>query len=214
MPRRPTLVLADDHPLMVEGLRSMLQPRFDIVATANTGAELLVLLQTLSPDGLLLDLSLPDQNGLELLPHITHLRPKLRILIVTMHLDRVLADAAFRAGAHGFIPKDSGIDELEIAVQAILDGRRYVSPRVPKHSHRMNLAARHLGLSRLTERQQEILRLIGDGKTTPQIAEILGLSERTVSFHRGNIRRILGIDSEWGLVRYAIMIEVGEDSAD
>ena len=199
---------------MVEGLRSMLQDRFEIIGVGYSGDELLELLRSSQPDGLLLDLSLPGRSGLELLPDITVLQPRLRILVVTMHVDRVLANAAIRAGAHGFIPKDSGIDELQVAINEVLAGRQYLSPRIPKQSHRVALGAKHLGLSRLTERQQEIVRLIGDGKTTTEISEMLGVSENTVTFHRVNIRKVLGISSEWGLVRYAIMVQIDTEETD
>ena len=92
----------------------------------------------------------------------------------------------------------------------MLAGRRYLSPRIPPITNKMSLGAAHIGLSRLTPRQHEILRLIGDGKTTIEIADALGLSARTVGFHRSNIRRALGIDSEAGLTRWAVLFRVGE----
>lgn len=211
--RRPRLVLADDHHLLVEGLRNMLSERFDVVGVAHDGDQLLRLLRRRAPDLLLLDLSLPGKNGLELLPEITARRPRLRVLVVTMHLDRVLAEASLMAGAHGFIPKDSSPGELFIAIAEVLGGRRYLSPRIPAFSRRTGLRARHVGLSQLTERQQDIVHMIGRGMSTARIADELGLSESTVSFHRGKIRKILGIDSDWGLVRYAIMVQMSDEPA-
>ena len=138
---RPTLVIGEDHHLMVEGLRTMLQDKFDIIGVGYSGEELLELLRTSDPDGLLLDLSLPGRNGLDLLPDITALRPRIRVLVVTMHSDRVLASAAIHAGAHGFIPKDSGIEELEVAINEVLAGRHYLSPNIPRQTHRVALGA-------------------------------------------------------------------------
>lgn len=210
---RPRLIIADDHPLLVEGLRTVLGAHFEVVAVAHSGTELLTLLPTTDADCLLLDLGLPGHNGLELMPDIRALRPDLRVLVVTMHLDRVLADAVLHAGAHGFVPKDSGMDELEDAIRTVLAGRRYLSARVPPITNRVGLGAIHAGLARLTPRQQEIIRLIGQGKTTAEIARLLGLGPRTVTFHRANIRKVLGIGSEWGLLRYAILMQVSEVEA-
>jgi DNA-binding NarL/FixJ family response regulator len=206
------LILADDHVLFVEGLQRMLEPRYEVTGVVYSGDELLAMLPSARADCLLLDLSLPGRSGLDLLPAVRELQPELRILIVTMHLDRVLAEASLAGGAQGFVPKDSGIEELEVAIDEVLAGRRYVSPHVPKLTHRVSLGAKHLGFARLTPRQQEIVRLIGLGKTTAEIAALLGLSPSTVTFHRHNIRTTLGIDSEWGLIRYAVLVQAGESA--
>ncbi len=207
---RPRLILADDHHLLVESLRSTLSKRFTVAAVAYDGDALLGLLPTTEAECLLLDLSLPGRNGLELIPAVRRLRPALKILIVTMHLDRSLADAAMQTGANGFVPKDSGLEELETAITAVLAGQRYLSPRLPPHTQSVGLAASHPAFSKLTPRQQEIVQLIGDGKTTADIASILGLSQRTVGFHRTNIRKTLGIDSELGLARQAVLFRMGQ----
>lgn len=207
---RARLILADDHHLLVEALRAMLAKSFSVVGVAHEGDALLALLKKTDADCLLLDLGMPGRNGLELLPDIRSLRPELKVLVVTMHLDRSLADAALQAGAHGFMPKDSGLEELETAIHEVLAGHRYLSPRVPPITNRMSLGAAHLGLAQLTPRQHEILSMIGDGKTTAEIAEALGLSARTVGFHRTNIRKALGIDSEAGLTRWAVLFRLGE----
>ena len=215
---RARIILTDDHPMLVEGLKTMLGRRFDVVGVAHSGQQLLDLLKTLDADCLLLDLGLPDRNGLDLIPDIRALRPQLRILIVTMHLDRVLADAVLHAGASGFIPKDSGQQELESAISAVLAGERYLSPRVPPITFSVGLGASNPALATLTPRQLEILGMIAQGKSTADIAAAVGVSESTITFHRANLRKKLGIDSEWGLVRFAILMEVGdaarrEDSA-
>lgn len=211
---RPRLIIADDHHLLVEGLRTLLRARFDVVGVAHGGDELLALLATTDADCLLLDLALPGHNGLDLMPDIRMLRPNLKVLVVTMHLDRVLADAVLHAGAQGFIPKDSGMDELEDAIRTVLAGRRYLSPRVPPITHRVALGAIHAGLARLTPRQQEIVRLIGQGKTTAEIAKLLGIGPSMVTLHRANSRKALGIDSEWGLVRWAILMQASVEDAE
>jgi len=133
---KPRLILVDDHRMIVGGLRSTLRATYDIVGVAFGGKELLALLKTRSADCLLLDLQLPDRLGLDLIPDVLALRPEMRILVVTMFLDRCIAEAALAAGAHGFIPKDAGRKELESAITDVLAGRRHVSPRLPRTSNR------------------------------------------------------------------------------
>lgn len=198
----------DDHRLVVQGLQQMLARRYDVVGVAYAGDELLQLLRRTPADVVLLDLSLPGRGGLELLPEILALRPGIRVLVVTMYVDRILADAAFAAGASGFVPKDAAMEELERALESVLAGERFLSERVPKASRRLGPDAMHASLARLTPRQQSILRLIGKGRTSAEIAEKLGLTESTITFHRQRIRRLLGLASEWELVRHAILVEV------
>lgn len=207
---KPRLILVDDHPLLVEGLRGMLRRRFDVVGVAHSGEELLAVLEHQDADCLLLDLAMPDRNGLELIPDIRKARPGLRILIVTMHLDRVLADTVMHAGANGFIPKDSGLDELETAIDTVLAGKRYMSDRVPNITWSAGLGADNPVLATLTPRQRDILKMIADGRSSAEMAASLGVSLPTITFHRANLRRKLGVDSEWGLTRFAILMQVRE----
>jgi two-component system, NarL family, invasion response regulator UvrY len=209
---RARLVIADDHRMVVQGLEQMLGTRFEIAAVAYAGDELLEVLKETPADGLLLDLSLPGRSGLDILPEILQLQPELKVLVLTMHADRVLAEASLAAGALGFVPKDAGMEELKLALTEVLAGRRYVSPRVPKSSHRVGLDALHASLSRLTERQQTILRLLGEGMTSAEIGDKLGLSENTITFHRKRIRTILGLSSEWELTRQAILVHLATNS--
>lgn len=130
-----------------------------------------------------------------------------------MMLDRGLAEAALAAGASGFVPKDAGSSELQEAIEQVLAGLRHLSPRVPKASHCVSLDARHLGLHRLTPRQQEIVLLLGEGRPGAGIARALGLSPSTITFHKRNIMRVHGIDTEAGLLRYAVLVRAGADTA-
>lgn len=211
VPIRPRLIIADDHHLMVEALRSALSEDYEIVAVAYDAGEVLDRVATIAADCLLLDLSLPGQNGLELLPHIQRIAPALPVIVVTMHLDRAVADTAMQGGARGFVPKDSGLEELEDAITTVLGGGVHFSPRLPQTSNRTALRAAHAGLAQLTPRQHEIVRLIAEGRTSPEIAKWLGLSQRTVAFHRTNIRTKLGIDSERGLLRFALLTRMSDD---
>jgi DNA-binding NarL/FixJ family response regulator len=205
---RPRLVIADDHRLMVEGLQKLLGRRFEVVGVAYKGDDLLELLRATPADCLILDLSLPGRSGIDLLPDIRRVQPGLRILVVTMHVDRILAEAALAAGALGFVPKDSGMGEVELGLREVLAGHRYLSPRVPPHTDRVGLDAIHASLAKLTPRQQTILRLLGQGKTSAEVGARLGLSENTITFHRVRIRKVLGLTSEWALLRHALLVHL------
>lgn len=204
--RRTPVLICDDHPLMSHGLRSLLKPNYLVVGVVNDGREVIREIERQKPEILLLDLSMPHRNGLELLPDITAAFPALKVLIVTMHVDRALADLAIQKGAHGFIPKEASADELNSAIEQVLSGKSLISPRVPRRSFRDSTAVQHPALDRLTPRHLQILRLIGEGKSSQEMAEILGVSPRTVEFHRASIRKALGITTEWGLMRFAIML--------
>lgn len=208
MSHRLRLVLGDDHHLMVEALRSALKARHHIVAVAHTAAEIVAAVTEHQPDLLLLDLSLPERNGLEIIPDVLRLAPRMRVIVVTMHLDRVLADSALAAGASGFVPKDAGLEELERAITVVMRGASFISTRVPASTNRVTLLAAHAALAQLTPRQHEIVRLIAEGRTSQEIADRLGISERTITYHRTNIREKLGVDSSMGLMRYAVLLQL------
>lgn len=201
----PRVILTDDHVLMAEGLKSLLQPHCAVVGVAHSGSQLLTLLETVAADVVLLDLSMPGRSGLDVLPDLRARHPDLKVLVLTMHVDRMLCDTVMAAGAHGFVPKDSEIVELVAAIHEVHAGRRYVSPRVPDITSRVSLGTTNALLAPLTPRQMDIIRLIGQGKSTQEIAESLGLSAWTITFHRKNLRKVLGLDSEWSLTRYAIL---------
>lgn len=206
MHRRASVLIADDHPLVSHGLRELLKPSYTVVGTVGDGREVHEAVERHNPDVLLLDLSMPHRNGLDLIPELVAAFPALRILVVTMHLDRTLADLALQGGAHGFVPKGASAEELTGAIREVLNGQRYVSPKIPRRSFRDGAALEDPTLDRLTPRQRQILEMIGQGKSSGQIAELLSVSPRTIEFHRAQIRKTLGISNEMGLLRYAIML--------
>lgn len=214
MGHRLRVLLVDDHHLLLDGLRLALRGSCEIVGMLTTGSEVLSECLRLSPDVIVLDLSLPDRSGLEVIVDLHAAAPCVKIVVVTMHADRVLADACFQSGAHAFLPKDAGISELKRALAEVLGGRRFVSSLIPQHSHRYSPEGAAVGLGRLTPRQREILRLLGEGKSTPRIAEQLCLSPNTVTFHRVRIRKALGLDSEWTLMRYAFVARMSEEERE
>lgn len=208
------ILLVDDHQLLLEGLRLALQDEFEIVGALTSGTAVLPACRELAPDAVLLDLSLPDRSGLEIISDLQAELPQIRILVITMHADRVMADASLQSGAHGFVPKDSAMPELKAALRAILAGERFVSSRIPRlGSLRAYPPDTAVGLAQLTPRQRRIVHLIGEGKRTADIAADLGVTLPTITFHRQVIRKTLGIDTEYGLLRYSILVRMsGEET--
>jgi DNA-binding NarL/FixJ family response regulator len=199
------LIIVEDHPLVAQGLRALLEPDHDVVGIVHDPMKVVQTIDRVDPDVVLLDLSMPKRNGLELLPELRRRYPELKLLVVTMHVDRALADMSLKAGADGFVSKESTAKELRVAIEAVLKGDRYLSPRVPRRAYRASSVNGNPSLDRLTPRQLQILKLLGEGKAGIEIAEELHLSPRTIEFHRAGIRRQLGIASEFGLVRFAIV---------
>jgi DNA-binding NarL/FixJ family response regulator len=205
MPRH-SLILTDDHEIVARGLATLLAPHHDVVAVVHSGAELLGSLPGVRASCVLLDVSMPGQSGLDVLPELKRRWPNLKVLILTMHSDRQLAEAALGLGASGYIPKDAALPEVLEAIDAVCAGKQYLSPLIPRHTERTSLEALHPALSSLTPQQQRILMLLGEGLTSAAIAKELGLSESTVTFHRANLRRKLGIENELGLFRFAVLM--------
>lgn len=202
---RTRLLIVEDHPLVAQGLRALLARHFDVAGIVRDPLRVLYVIERTRPDVVLLDLSMPKKNGIELLPSIREAAPAVKVLVVSMHIDRSLVDISLNAGAHGFVPKESSAIELRAAINAVARGERYVSPRIPKRPVRSTDVLSSPVLDRLTKRQMQILKLIGEGKSGSEIAEALGVSTRTIEFHRAAIRHALGITTEWGLVRWAIV---------
>ena len=205
------LLLVEDHALVGQGLRALLERDFEVLGPIREGTAVPEAVARARPDVLLLDLSLPGRNGLDLIPDVRRASPDTRILVVTMHADYLLARSAFALGALGFMPKDCDVDELKTAITEVLAGRRYLSPRIPPHAVTGPASPARQTFWKLTPRQQEILRAIGEGRTTEALSEQLGLSIHTIHFHRRNIRRVLGIETEDGLTRYALMMQFREE---
>jgi DNA-binding NarL/FixJ family response regulator len=211
---RPRIVIADDHRMIVAGLCRLLEPDYDVVGVAHTGDGLLMLLGECPADCLLLDLMMPGGHGLDLIPAIRRSRPELKIVVVTMLLDRKIAQAALAAGASGFVAKDSSIEELQSALSAVLAGKVYVSPRLPKTGHRVGLAAHRAASYYLTPRQEQILMLLGEGRTGTEVAAALGLGVSTITFHKHNLMRVLGFETEASLIQYAVLVRLGNDATE
>jgi DNA-binding NarL/FixJ family response regulator len=207
-------MIVEDHPLVAQGLRALLEGHYDVVEMVQDAMLVLPALARAKPALVLLDLSMPERNGIELLPQIKRAMPTVKVLVVTMHLDRALANLAFKAGADGFVPKEATADELRGAIDAVLRGERFLSPRVPKRAYRGVGVIGNPALDRLTPRQLEILKLMGEGKSGPEVATALGLSPRTIEFHRARMRHVLGVPNESGLMRFALAFGIAGGRAD
>ena len=203
------VLLADDHALVRAGIRAVLEdfPWIVVVGEAGDGREALARAGELEPDVVLLDIGMPGMNGLEAAARILDETPACRVLILSMHLNEEYVLQALRAGASGYVLKDSAPSDLAEAIGAVVEGRTYFSPalsqgamgeylgRVGQDSHPEPV---------LTPRQREILQLIAEGDSTKTIAVKLGLSAKTVEAHRTQIMARLDIHEVAGLVRYAI----------
>jgi DNA-binding NarL/FixJ family response regulator len=203
------ILLADDHCLVRAGFRSLLEkiPTVEVVAEANDGREALELLKATRPDIVLMDIAMPRLNGVEAVGRISKEFPRTKAIVVSMHASEEYVWRALRAGASGYLIKDAAADELALAIQAVMNGETYLSPRVSRvvirnYFERTNNS--QSPLERLTSRQREILQLIAEGKNTKEIASTLEISVKTVEAHRLQLMARLDIHDVAGLVRYAI----------
>ena len=203
--RRHTVLLADDHAIVTDGLARILkEAHFDVVGAVRDGQQLLAAAARLRPDVIITDLSMPGLSGLDALARLRSAHVESKVIVLTMHHDADLATDAIRAGASGFLLKESAGDELVVAVRHALDGKVYITPTVTKEvMDRMSRAATAKE-PQLTSRQRDVLRLIVKGERMKEIAAHLGLSIRTVEGHKYEMMEALGVTSTAELVRYAM----------
>jgi DNA-binding NarL/FixJ family response regulator len=205
---RPTLFMADDHAILLEGVRRLLEPEFEIVGTASDGRQLVASTIQLQPEIVLLDIGMPLLNGIEAARQIRASAPGVKVVFLTQQSDRMYLQEAFRAGASGYILKQSAASELVSALHEVLSGRFYVTPALAGAdiASQLNGTANPADLfgSRLTPRQREVLQLVAEGKAAKEIAGIVGISVKTVEFHKAAIMEELGLRTTAELTRYAI----------
>lgn len=203
------VLLADDHTLVRAGLRSLLQQmdNVEVVAEAQDGRQALAAAAEHRPDVVLMDVSMSGMNGLEATLQLKRDRPEVRVIILSMHATEEYVLQALRAGAAGYLLKDSAPLELALALQAVARGESYLSPPVSRQvveSYVQRTGGEAQPLAALTPRQREILQLIAEGNSTKEIAGRLALSVKTVETHRSQLMERLNIRDVPGLVRYAI----------
>jgi DNA-binding NarL/FixJ family response regulator len=200
-------LIADDHGVVLEGLRHILEDAgCDVVGAAEDGREAVRLAETLHPDLLVLDISMPGLNGIEAARQIRRADPHVRLLFLSMHSDAVYVREAFRAGGNGYLLKRSAVSELAPAIREVMQGRYYVTPLVTKQTIAHLLGGPGGGnFGRdLTPRQREVLQLVAEGKTAKEAAAILNLSVKTIEFHKNSIMDSLGLRTIAELTRYAM----------
>jgi DNA-binding NarL/FixJ family response regulator len=202
--RRTRVLLADDHAIVAEGLATLLQEHVDLVGTVGDGQQLIEAARALQPDVIVADLAMPVVSGLKALRLLKAEGSDAKVIFLTMHADAQLAGAALRAGASGYVLKQSAGEELIRAIREALEGRVYLTPLLTREVLSTLTDAAMPPAVQLTPRQREVLRLIAEGRRMKEIAATLQLSTRTVETHKYQIMRTLGVDSTAALVRYAV----------
>lgn len=204
---RSRVLIADDHNLVAELCKNLLEDEFDVVGMVSDGRALVKAALELRPDVILLDIAMPILNGLDAGFEVKKLLPPVKLVYLTMSLDPEIAAEAFRRGASGYLVKTCAASDTVIATRTVLRGKRYLSPLVSKEEvdqlrwqDKKFVAERE----RLTKRQREVLQLLAEGKVMKEVGCILNMSTRTVAFHKYRIMEVLGAKSSADLVKYAI----------
>jgi|SRR5579871_1795639 len=202
---RTRILMADDHTLLLEGYRRLLQEEFDVIGAATDGRELLEMAKASEPELVLMDLSMPKLNGIDATRRLASLLPNTKVLMVSMHDDPDYVVESLRAGAVGFVLKRAGWEELLEAIHKVLAGEIYVTPLIAGQAMELLRKSRQPGIEEtLTLRQREVLQLVAEGRTAQEIAGTLKISVKTVEFHKARIMQQLGLHTVAGLTRYAL----------
>ena len=204
---KPTVVLADDHTILTEGLKGLLEPEFEIVAVVDNGRAAIKAVRNFNPAVIILDISMPLLNGIDTAREIRKADPKIKIVFLTMHTDLAYVQEAFGAGASGYVIKHSASIDLLLAIRRALLGRTYITPgvagnevdAVPIGSRRARKPA-----AKLTSRQREVLQLLAEGRSAKEAAAILNVSSRTVEFHKYRLMQQLNLRTTAQLTQFAI----------
>lgn len=204
-------LIADDHALVRAGIRALVEKieGVEVVGEAGKGSEAIELIRKLQPDLVLLDITMPDGNGFDVLSHVRKKFPKTRVIVLTVHEASEYAIRALREGAAGFLPKSAASTELETAIDKVMKGGGYISPEASQKTVlEIGKGTKKELLESLSPRQREVLELIAKGRTTKQIAQELEISVKTVESHRSQLMERLDIHDVAGLVRYAILVGI------
>lgn len=205
--KRPRILLADDHRLVAEGLKSLLSAEFELVGVVEDGRALLEAARKLRPDVIVADITMPHLNGIDALVQLKQADAHVRVVFLTMHPEVAYARRALEAGAAGYVLKHSAPAELTTAIRAALDGKTYVSPAVAGDVLRvMNGKSAQVAdpVTALTPRQREILQLLAEGRSAKEIGVALSVSARTVEFHKYQMMERLDLHTNAELVHFAL----------
>jgi DNA-binding NarL/FixJ family response regulator len=203
----PRILIADDHTLVAEACKKLLEGEFDVVATVSDGRALVRAAAELKPQLIIVDVAMPLLNGLDAGQQVKEFLPAVKLVFLTMNHDADLAAEAFRRGASGYLLKTCAASELAIAVRVVLRGKSYLSPMIAKDTVDFLLWQDKKRIDeedRLTERQREVLQLLAEGKCMKEVAGVLNITTRTVAFHKYRIMEVLNAKSGAELVQYAI----------
>jgi DNA-binding NarL/FixJ family response regulator len=202
---RPHVLIADDHTLVVEAFKKLLEPNFEVVGTVSNGRDLLEVAPKLKPDVVLLDLGMPLLNGQDAGERLKALLPKAKVIVLTMNEDSEIAAAAIEKWASGFLLKNSAGTELTHAIKEVLKGKSYVTPRIAqKLFDRFVRDPRTEHTKHLTSRQREVLQLLAEGRTMKEAADVLHVTPRTIAFHKYKIMDEFGLKTNSDLLRFAM----------
>jgi DNA-binding NarL/FixJ family response regulator len=201
---KPRILLADDHTLMADALRHLLQAEFDVVGTVADGRALLTAASELKPDLVVVDIGMPLLNGLDAAEQLKALQPDVKVIFLTQYREPHYAAEAFRRQASGYLLKESAASELMTAIREAMQGRTYVSPLIAKGMLDGVLNPTPQNVRALSAREREVLQLLAEGKSMKEIAGILDISPRTVEFHKYRVMQLLGVKTNAELVQYAV----------
>jgi DNA-binding NarL/FixJ family response regulator len=205
--KKPRVLLADDHKIVIEGLKNLLKDDFEIVGNVEDGRALVEQASTFHPDVIVADISMPQLNGIEAARQIKKTDKTIKIVFLTMHPDATYAANAFEAGASGFVLKHSASSELIRAIHEAMKGRTYVTPLIAGdliRTYQKGDSPEKELLKKISPRQREILQLLAEGRTAKEIASILDISTKTVEFHKYKMMEQLKIKTSAELVHYAM----------
>lgn len=205
---RVRVLIADDHALVAEGMARLLSTEYDIAGISMHGRALLSDALRLNPDIVCMDIAMPELNGIEAALQLARIAPRIKVIVVTQQIDLQYLRAAFRAGAHGYVAKQSATEELLTAFRRVLAGRRYITPllaeQAPNLVHELQSNPDKFFTDALTPRQREVLQLVAEGKTVREISAALNISPKTVEFHKNGLMNELGLRTTADLTRYAL----------
>jgi len=205
--KKVRILLADDHVLVADALKSLLEPTYEVVGIVADGRTLVEAAERLRPDLIVVDVGMPQLNGLDATRQIKRLLPTVKVMIVTMNEDSTLVAEAFRAGASGYMLKHSASQELLQAIQEVVKGSSYLSPRITRGAVSALLRGDSVECEKareLTPRQREVIQLLAEGRSMKEIADILTISLRTVAAHKYRVMEMLDIRTNADLYRYAV----------
>ena len=198
---------ADDHKMVAEGLRALLEPEFELVGIVEDGHALLDKAEQLKPDVIIADITMPSLNGIDAVEQLKKSGSNAKVIFLTMHHDAMYANRGFEAGASGFLLKHSAPDELLTAIREVLKGRTYVTPMIAEElmqTYKDGDDVKKDPIRKLTTRQREVLQLLAEGLSAKEVAKNLHISSRTVEFHKYQIMEDLGLKTSAELVQFAI----------